>query len=54
MQVLNDYELKNIIGGAISGTLINSIIRGLSLIIDLGRALGSAIRRICGNKICKI
>jgi bacteriocin-like protein len=54
MKLLNDNELKNINGGSISGTLINSIVRAVNVIIDLGRALGTAIRRISEDKMCKI
>ena len=54
MEKLNNYELMNITGGGISGTLINSIIKGINLILDISRALGTAIRRIGSKSICKI
>ena len=54
MKKLNDKELMTINGGSISGTLINSIIRGVSLIVDIGRAIGTAFRRISSNKICSV
>ena len=41
---LNNSELMNITGGTVSGTLINSVVKLVTLIVDLGRAVGSAIR----------
>lgn len=43
MRITNN-ELHEITGGSISGTLINSIVKVVSLIVDLGRAVGNAIR----------
>jgi bacteriocin-like protein len=54
MILLNNNELKKINGGSLSGTLINAIVRGVSFIFDLGRALGSAILRLNRKKICNI
>ena len=36
-------ELKNVIGGEITGTFLNSIARILETIIDIGRSFGSAL-----------
>ncbi len=47
-------ELLQIVGGGITASLINSIYRGINSILDLGRSLGSAIRRIGGGKMCPI
>lgn len=47
-------ELKQIRGGAFSGTLINALIRGINSFLDLGRSLGSAIRMIGAGKYCKL
>lgn len=54
MKVLNEKELINISGGLISGTLINSILKGINIIVDLGRSLGTAIRRLQLNSFCKL
>jgi hypothetical protein len=51
---LKKDELSNIRGGSISGSLINAFARGISALIDLGRSLGNAIRRIRSNAICKL
>lgn len=52
MKQLNKQELLQISGGAISGSLINAFIRGISTILDLGRSLGTAIRRIQTGQFC--
>lgn len=54
MTRLNDYELKNITGGSLSGTIISAIIRGVGVFVDVGRAIGTAVRRICSNKVCPV
>ena len=51
---LKKEELLNINGGGISGTLLNSIIRGVNALLDLGRSLGTAIRRLGSNSICPL
>ncbi len=52
--VLKTNELMNIYGGAISGTFINSIIRGINSFLDLGRSVGTALRRIISRNICPL
>jgi hypothetical protein len=54
MKKLKTYELKEIHGGAITGTLINSLTKGVNTFLDLGRAVGNAIRRIGSKDICPI
>ena len=51
---LEKQELLRIVGGAISGTLLNSIIRGINVFLDLGRSVGTAIRRLRSNNICPL
>lgn len=56
MQELNKQELLSIEGGAINfnGTLISSMTRGINTLLDLGRSLGTAIRRIQNDNICQM
>ncbi|HOZ54411.1 MAG TPA: hypothetical protein PKY25_03700 [Bacilli bacterium] len=55
MNKLNKNELTEIKAGAsISGTLFNAIARGVTVFTDLGRYLGSAIRRISSKNYCKL
>ncbi len=49
---LNKEELLNISGGSISGTMINAFARAINSILDLGRSLGNAIRRISTGNLC--
>ena len=54
MKELDRKELLSVEGGSISGTMINSITKGINTILDMGRSLGSAIRRIGSNNICPL
>jgi hypothetical protein len=55
LNILKRDELLQIIGGvSISGTLINSFVRGINAILEVGRSLGSAIRRIVDKNICPL
>ncbi len=54
MKELSINELNSIRGGSISGTLINAFVRGIEAIVDLGRSLGNAIRRITSKSICPL
>ena len=52
---LNTNELTTIQGGMnITGTLINSFTSGINTVLNLGRSVGSAVRRITEGNICKI
>ena len=53
MKQISNKELLCIIGGAsITGTLINSLARSAEIILDVGRSLGSAIRRFSSGRLC--
>lgn len=53
--MLEKEELLNIVGGiSITASLINSLYRGVNSILELGRSLGSAIRRISGGNMCPL
>ena len=56
MYRLNDKELCEINGGAvkITAAFISTIVRRASVVLDLGRSLGSAIRRVQTGKICSL
>ena len=52
---LSKKSLQEIEGGlSISGTLLNSFSKIIDTIMDVGRSLGSAIRRINDNSICPL
>lgn len=52
MKKLTKCELNQITGGSISGAVISSIIRGASVVLELGRSFGSAIRRFFTKQYC--
>lgn len=54
MQKLTNEELCNINGGGISGAFLNYATKAFDLIYNLGRALGSSIRRIGTNGLCPV
>ena len=54
MKKIDTQELKQIYGGAISASMINYIVRGLDAIMEIGRSLGTAIRRLGENKLCPL
>ena len=51
---LEKQELLTIQGGSITGSLITAILKGVGTVFDLGRSLGSAIRRIKYKNVCPI
>lgn len=56
MKVLKKEELLNVSGGAsISySSMINAISKGINTFLELGRSVGSAIRRIHSGSICGV
>lgn len=53
MKKLDSNELKNIKGGInITAALIASLSRGINSILDLGRSLGTSIRRLQFGNFC--
>ena len=55
MKQLKKQELLEIKGGInITGTLISSFVKGIEVVLDLGRSLGSALRRSNDNNLCPL
>lgn len=52
MNKIDLIELKKVRGGSISASYITAIVRGINTIIDLGRSLGTVIRRVQTGKLC--
>lgn len=53
--MLEKEELLQIVGGiSITGSLLTSIYKGIQTIMDVGRSLGSAIRRAMSGSMCPI
>lgn len=51
---LNKEELCKIKGGSLTASFINVAVKGIQLLIDLGKGLGSTIRRAHDNRPCNI
>ncbi len=52
---LKKEELLNIEGGInLSGTLISAFTKIITTILDVGRSLGSALRRISSGMVCPL
>lgn len=51
---MKEEELVQITGGHISATFISAVARGVNTIYDLGRAFGSAVRRVVNKKTCAL
>ncbi len=53
--MLEKEELLQIVGGiSITGSLLSSIYKGINSIMDVGRSLGSAIRRAISGSMCPV
>ena len=52
MKELTNKELNLVIGGSISGAVLSSIIKGASLIFEIGRSFGSSLRRMMTKNYC--
>ena len=48
-------ELVLIVGGSsVSGTVLNAVVRALNAALEVGRSLGTAIRRIKTRQACPV
>lgn len=55
MKDLNKKELLNVEGGSsITSGLISSLVKGASVFLEVGRSLGSSLRRIVSSRSCKL
>ena len=54
MQVLNNEDLVKISGGSISAAFVSALANVGVKIYNLGRTIGSAIRRLYERNICPI
>jgi hypothetical protein len=51
---LNKEQMKEIAGGGISYSLINAVSKAVNTLYELGKATGSALRRIVNNSYCPL
>lgn len=53
MILLSEEQLLQINGGvSASASMVNAFVRGFTLILNLGRSLGTSIRRMQDNNLC--
>lgn len=53
MKKLDNKELYNVVGGVkFSASLLSSIIKGANFVLELGRYVGTAIRRMRTGRLC--
>ena len=51
---LKEIELAKIQGGAITSAWLNAISKAVNTLYDLGKATGSALRRVISGSYCPI
>lgn len=49
---LNNQDLYYIIGGGISASMLNSMARIIESVIEVGKMIGTSIRRLFGKNYC--
>ena len=55
MEILDNKTLMSIDGGlSLSGAIINAFTSSAKAVLDLGRSLGTAVRRVVSNSLCKL
>lgn len=50
--LLKEKELLSIRGGAFNASLVSAIIKGFQFIYDIGRVVGTTIRRAISKDLC--
>ncbi len=50
--ILSKSELIKITGGSITPGIINAVTKGINAFLELGRVIGTAIRRTVSGKTC--
>ena len=51
---MRDEELLNVWGGAFSAALVTAVVSAFKNLFDLGKSIGSAIRRVMEKKYCQV
>ena len=55
MNTLDNEKLNLLSGGeTVSGTLVTALTSGIKAIFDVGRSLGSSVRRLSSDEICPL
>ena len=51
---LKNNEMEKITGGAIASSFVNSLVKAVNTIYQLGKQTGSALRRMVSGKYCPV
>lgn len=51
---LENYKLVEITGGAWNASVINAVVRLIGSLVDIGRMIGSSLRRAISGQYCQI
>lgn len=54
MEKIDETEALEVVGGSITGTLINAFITTGKFLFSMGQSLGSGLRRIGSNNLCPL
>lgn len=55
MRKLEKEEMLNVSGGAgITASFVTALVRGVNSFLDVGRSIGSSIRRIFERNVCPL
>ena len=55
MSEIESKELVDITGGeTVTGTLVSAVTTGIKALCDIGKSLGSSIRRLSTDNICPL
>lgn len=54
MTNLNREDLRKVDGGSLTGSLVDAFTNAFKTVLDFGRSLGSAIRRLSEGNVCAL
>ena len=55
MKKINNEQMKKVTGGFnITASFITALVRGINSVMDVGRSLGTSIRRATSGKFCPL
>ncbi len=55
MKKINKEQMKKVTGGFnITASFITALVRGINSVMDVGRSLGTSIRRATSGKFCPL
>ena len=54
MNIVSVDEMKKIFGGSITASFLAAFVRGVNSFLDVGRSIGSSVRRLYEGKFCSL